>query len=192
MKNNWIFFIFGLLLVAGGSLFFPTLRAQTDDARVNTIGSAETSGLRNTVPNTAELEDKLKEREQQITEKEKQLAEVADRLKVEEQRLKLRIEELDRANAEAASSRAKNIERKDAITKRLLKTFEGMQPKKAAGVMSTLSEDLAVDLLLGMKEKKVSAILDTMEANQASALATALAARRPAQAASSEREESAQ
>ena len=96
------------------------------------------------------------------------------------QNLLSRIQELEKIQGEVESAQGKNKEVNAEIMKKMVKTYETMAPKKAAGVLSVMKDDLAVEVLLKMKEKKLASILDAMEPNRAMTLSSIMAKRRPA------------
>jgi len=180
MKNMWTLFVAGVFSVAVVSLFLRNTQAQSDDARVKNIEDASISGLKTPVPGKSEMEAALVDKEKQLKEKERQIAESEERLKVEEARLKLRISELEKIQDELAKKTSENKAVADSIMKKMVKTFETMAPKKAAGILMIMSDQLAVDLLMNMKEKKVAQVMDVMEPNRAMVLSSAIASRKPA------------
>jgi flagellar motility protein MotE (MotC chaperone) len=94
----------------------------------------------------------------------------------------LRLAELEEVQNAVAKLQTQNKQQNDEILKRLVKTYETMNPKKAAGVIGIMPDSLAIDVLMAMKEKKLASILDVMEPNRAMVLSSLISARRPASA----------
>lgn len=150
------------------------------EARVRRIDDPAISGLKTDVPLSGEMDQALKSKEQELADKERRLKELEERLSVEEARVNARIEEYQKLQDSLEGERSENKKRSEAVLAKLVKTFENMQPKKASGVITVMKDELAVELLLNMKEKKVATILDSMDANRAMTLSSLIAKRRPA------------
>ncbi len=182
MKQVWVLGISGVFL---GILFasfvgMTSARGEKKDERANTIENPAVSGKLVNVPLTKDLEESLKEKEKNLSEKERVLAEKEDALNVEEQRVKQRIAELEELQAEVMKYQEKNSEKADQQMKRLVKTFESMNPKKSSAMLMTMKDELAVDLLMGMKEKKAAIILELMQPERSNFLSSQMVLRRPA------------
>ncbi len=71
----------------------------------------------------------------------------------------------------------KQLGQKDEIEakriKQLSRMYEKMEPAQAAGLMSDLDEDLAVQILSGMKAKAAGRLLDAMNKDKATSLSAA-------------------
>lgn len=179
MRQAWIFFFFAMVTAGLSATFVRGVRAEGEGA-LRTIEKSELRAPRNPVPEFSALEKSLKEREDSLLLRETELREAEDRLRAEELRLKARVQELEEMYQKLDSTEKRLQTRSDDVMKRMIKTFESMAPKKAAGVISVMKDPLAVELLMQMKEKKVASILDVMDPNRAMALSSMMAARRPA------------
>jgi flagellar motility protein MotE (MotC chaperone) len=182
MKQVWVLGISGVFL---GILFASFLgmsnaRGEKKDERANTIADPAVSGKLVEVPLTKELEDSLKAKEKDLAEKERVLREKEEALSVEEQRVKQRIAELEELQNEVMKYQEKNSDKADQQMKRLVKTFEGMNPKKSSAMLMTMKDDLAVELLMNMKEKKAATVLELLQPDRANFLSSQMAQRRPA------------
>lgn len=181
MKNLWTLFIVGLFGVAILSAILTDSRASGNkDERIRKIEDSSISGLRAEVPSVVEMEKGLSDRESEIAERERRVKESEERIKVEEARVNDRIDQLQALLDEVDGKKDENKRTSELVLKKLVKTFESMNPKKAAGVISVMNDPLAVDLLMAMKEKKVAAVLDVMDPARATALSSLVAKRRPA------------
>lgn len=181
MKNLWTFFVMGLFGAAVLSVVMNDTKASdAKDPRVQKIEDSAISGLKTEVPLTKEMEGGLSEREAQIKERERRVQESEERLAVEETRVRERIDELQRLLDELDRRRLENRKTSEAVLAKLVKTFETMAPKKASGVIATMQDDLAVELLMAMKEARVAGVLEVMDPNRAMTLSSSIARRRPA------------
>ncbi len=180
MRYSWFYFIFGFCVVATGSIYFHQSIASSEDQRVKNINDSTLSGAKTPVPSVEEMESGLQTKEKDIEKQEQLIKEREERLQVEEMRFKDKIEELQRVQDEIAKIQSLNKAQADEILSKIVKTYESMAPKKAAGVISVMNDHLAVEVLLKMKEKKIAPILDVMDANRAMTLTSLLAQRRPA------------
>lgn len=182
MKNYWTLLVVGLLSGAFFARHINQSRAAEADktARPARIQDASISGLKVPVPGSGETEAALGQKDKELAERDRKLQIREEQLKVEEQRIKARVEELSKLHDDIASLQTQNKKQSAEVLARMVKTFETMAPKKASGVIAAMADDLAVDLFLAMKEKKVAAILEVMEVSRATALSTLIAQRRPA------------
>ncbi|MBS1982982.1 MAG: hypothetical protein JST16_02320 [Bdellovibrionales bacterium] len=176
MRNFWTLFVLGLFSSAVLTVVF----AENKDPRVKQINDNSISGLKTDVPLSKDMEAALTTRETEVAERERRVKEAEERLTVEESRVKDRVDELQSLLDMLEKKRAENRKVNDETLKRLVKTFESMAPKKAAGVVSVMNDDLAVELMMAMKEKKVAALLEVMDPNRAMTLSSLVAKRRPA------------
>jgi flagellar motility protein MotE (MotC chaperone) len=186
MKNNiWTYFMLGLFLTA---TFVAVVTRETaaEDARVRKVEGAEISGLKVPAPGEKDVSAALTEREERVKGDELRLKEVEARLGVEEARVKARIDELQKIQDDLVTQREKNAVKSSEVLTKLVKTYEKMAPKKAASVIAVMKDELAVELLLSMKEKSVATILDSMDPNRAMQISTLIADRRPAGSAKGE------
>jgi flagellar motility protein MotE (MotC chaperone) len=210
VRQNWSLFIAGLALVVMAAFFMPRSQAETSSesdaskpsvTSVSTpltnenLGSVESgsslaspkedlslSGLKTQVPQSSELETNLQKREKELTAREQRLKEFEDRVKAEEDRVKIRIEDLEKLQSEINAQEEKYKQVDQAIVSRLVKTIETMQPKKASLLMAGLEDEVAIEMSLKLKEKKLAAILDVMDPVRATQISTLLYKRRPAAA----------
>jgi flagellar motility protein MotE (MotC chaperone) len=180
MKSTWIYVIGGFFVVGIFQLVLRPVVAQGNAQPV--VQDKSLSGLRAPVPLTTDLDEALKKKEAEIAARELRVKESEARMTLEEERLRSRLLELEELQSQIAKLQTQNKQQNDEILKRLVKTYEAMNPKKAAGVIGIMPDSLAIDVLMGMKEKKVASILDVMEPNRAMTLSALISARRPASA----------
>jgi flagellar protein FlbB len=176
----FVYVFLGMAAVVGIYKIQRQSFASETDPRVKQKVAPEVSGLKATAPLSDEMIEALNKRDQEIADKERVQKEKEEFIAVEERRIRMRIEELTKVQDELDKSDKANRARSDELFKRMVKTYETMSPKKAAGVISVMKDDLAIDLLLTMKEKKVAAIFDVMDAQRAMKLSSLMARRKPA------------
>lgn len=150
------------------------------DERAKSISDTTVSGRKTEVPLVKDMDESIRAKEKELKEKERVLQEKEEAIAVEDQRVKQRIDELEELQAEVMKYQKKNSESSEAQLKRLVKTIESMNPKKAAAMFGTMKDDLAVELMMNMKEKKVAGVLDLLDPERANLLSIRMAQRRPA------------
>jgi flagellar motility protein MotE (MotC chaperone) len=171
MKTFWTFFICGAFLVV---LVMGTGIAQGEKSGG---GGAETPQV-----SLEGVAQELQEKTLRLSQQEQVLKDWEERLKVQEERLKTRIAELQKIEAAKQKLSAENKKRQEAVEQNLVKTYESMNPRRAADILSVMEESLAVELLMVMKARNVAQILDKMDPNKAMLLSTKIAERKPASA----------
>lgn len=173
MKSFWPYFVMGAFIVFLVGIGVNVASGQkTDDVPEE---SSEAKPV-----NVDELAVELQDKEKSIIERERVLKDWEDRLNVQEARIKSRIEELKTLSDENKKLSEEMQKRQETVEKNLVKTFETMNPKKAAEVLTVMETPLAVELLMAMKSKIVATILDKMDANKAMILSSEIAQRNPA------------
>jgi flagellar motility protein MotE (MotC chaperone) len=175
MKSFWTNFVVGAFVVLLLGLGVKSALGEKSEAAHEKPAAAALppGGLE-------QLAAKLNDKEKSLQDKELRLADWESRLKIQEERIKSRVEEL-RVLTDAQKKHAEEMaKRRKDIEDRMLVTFESMNPKKSAEVLSVMEEDLAVEILLTMKAKKVAAVMDKMDSSKAMSLQTKIAERRPA------------
>jgi flagellar motility protein MotE (MotC chaperone) len=95
-------------------------------------------------------------------------------------RLPSRDVSLDRSYVDIDKSRQDQQKISQETRAKLIKTFEKMQPKKAAAIISNMEDDLAVDLLKSLKEKNVALIFESMAPDRVTVLSSKIAEQKPA------------
>jgi flagellar motility protein MotE (MotC chaperone) len=178
MKSFWTYFVTGAFVVLLlGVGVRSALGEKSESASVPHTAAPSATATKGGVEDLARI---LNEKEKALQDKELRLADLESRLKTQEDRIKSRVEELriltemQKKNSEELSVRRQEIEG------RMIKTFETMNPKKAAEVLSVMDDALAVEVLMAMKSKKVATIMDKMDSNKAMLLQTKIAERKPA------------
>lgn len=183
MRSYWSYFVIGVFAVIIATTVSRNLRAgPPEDARLKTLKDPELSSTKTPVPDAETLEAELVRREEELKERERRMKESEEKLALEESRIKDRIEQLETLLAVSEKKEQENQKVAKETLARLVKTFEAMSPKKAAGVMTVMPDEIAVEMILAMKEKRVASIMDAMDPNRAMTLSSLVARRRPASA----------
>jgi flagellar motility protein MotE (MotC chaperone) len=182
MRQALIFALSGIFLgLVIVSIYNGTAVAKDKkDERAHSIQDKSVAGRKTDVPLVKDMDEALRQKEADLSEKERVLKEKEEALAVEDQRVKQRIDELEALQTEVMKFQKTNSENAETQFKRLVKTIESMNPKKSAQMFMTMKDDLAVELMMAMKEKKVAAVLDLLESERANQLSKQMAQRRPA------------
>jgi flagellar motility protein MotE (MotC chaperone) len=172
MKNFWTLAMVGVFLTV---LFGAVVKASNDSKNEPAEKRLQGQGVQ-----SKDFDNGIKEKAQALEEREKRVRESEERLAVEDERVRARIADLNKLLTDLKDIESKKLESDKKALAKLVKTYETMQPKKAANVISTMGDDLAAEILSQMKEKKVASILESMESNRAMKLSSILARRKPA------------
>lgn len=173
MRQSWPLFVSGMMLALVAVFVLRETQAENSLSRDN-------SGLRAKVPDFRALEGSIAAREKAMETKQLELKALEETLAQERKTLEEKISQMEKLRDEIKVYQEKNEALSDNILGRLVKTYETMEPKKAAGIISVMEDELAVEMLLKMKEKKVSSVLAVMDPSRAMQLSTLVANRRPA------------
>lgn len=117
-------------------------------------------------------------RRSEIDTRERALAQREITLAVAEKRLNDRIEELVSLQTRLKALDAGLKERDAANWSGLVKMYEGMRPRDAAGIFNALDKDVLLEILDRMKPAKAAPLLASMEAEKARQLTADLATKR--------------
>lgn len=129
-------------------------------------------------PAPAPTPDMGNARRSEIDTRERALAQREITLAAAEKRLDDRIEELVSLQTRLKALDAGLKERDAANWSGLVKMYEGMRPREAAGIFNALDKDVLLEILDRMKPAKAAPLLASMEAEKARQLTTDLATKR--------------
>lgn len=115
--------------------------------------------------------DELNDREQRLEEREALIA-------ATERRIDDKLAELRQVQALIEALVKQHEDDQDAQMKSLVKIYENMKPKDAAQIFENLEMDVLLDVVEGMKERKVAPILALMDPAKAQEVTLELAQRR--------------
>ena len=99
-------------------------------------------------------------------------------LTVAERRLDTRIEAMAEQQRQLAAIERSRTEREDGAWRSLVKTYEGMRPSSAAGILEGLEMSVLVEIMDRMGERRAGPILAAMRAERAREVTAELARHR--------------
>ncbi|OGQ94847.1 MAG: hypothetical protein A2521_11265 [Deltaproteobacteria bacterium RIFOXYD12_FULL_57_12] len=118
----------------------------------------------------------LRQERDRLADREKVLAQKEMELKTLEQEVDKKLNELKALREELTELLDRKTTEESGKIEELSKMYEKMEPAKAAAILVTLDEKIAIGLLGGMKKKAAASILDNMEKEKAASLSTAFSA----------------
>lgn len=124
-----------------------------------------------------DLLQKLAERRQDLEARSREMDMREGLLRAAETRIDKKIDELKTVQASIEGLLKKYDDQEDAKLKSLVKIYENMKPKDAARIFEKLEMPVLLDVLAGMKEQKVAAIMAEMDPGKAKAVTGELARR---------------
>lgn len=144
----------GILVLAFLQIAFTKDARSAEGHEVSVVSSGE---------NIQSVAAELDARRTQLEQKEKDLAERDRRIAEREKELDSKILKLE--NLRAAVSGELEVQRKNNEERviKMVNVLETMTPKSAAGVMESLDDGLAVDVLKRMDVKKVAKVMNIMD-----------------------------
>lgn len=164
----------GILLVSASTFAIqwtsqsPAYAQGSENTQSSQWPEAESRGMR-------EILDALKARERALDRREQSLISREADLRAVERDLESRIEELQASRTELEAMLEEADQARLARIKALVKMVESMRASEAAGVVTELPEDLAVEVLDEMKASKAGKLLAKMDAVKAATLAEKMA-----------------
>jgi flagellar motility protein MotE (MotC chaperone) len=130
----------------------------------------------------------LGDRRGQLDQREQDLDTQVQLIAAAEAKLDSRIAEMNGLKADITNLLSQADQQQDAETARLIRVYEAMKPKDAAGRMTLMDDSVRLPMAAKMKERALAAILSQMPAEDAKALTEKLAGRvKDAQAVASAR-----
>ncbi len=115
----------------------------------------------------------LQQEREKLIEREQSLGQREMELKSLEAEVDKKLNELKSLREELQKLLVKKDEEETVKVQELSKMYEKMDPGKAAEVIDTLDQRLAIGVLAGMKKKSAARILDNLDQKKAAALSTA-------------------
>lgn len=119
----------------------------------------------------------LGDRRGQLDQREQNLDVQVQLIAAAEAKLDSRIKEMSDLKADVANLLTQADQQQDAETARLIRVYEDMKPKDAAGRITLMDDSVRLPLAAKMKERPLAAILAQMPAEDAKALTEKLASR---------------
>ncbi|MDW7645434.1 MAG: hypothetical protein SCI25_10345 [Desulfuromonadales bacterium] len=160
MKNLRLLpFLFACLataLLLGPSLLW----AQTESPALQPIQSVEE---RRILFSLQEERTRLEERDRQLDQREMELKSLQAEVDKKLDELNVLRQQFEQLLAERDNREAERLEELSLM-------YEKMDPVKAAAIVSTLDEELAIGILAGMRKKSAGKLLNNMERKKAASL----------------------
>jgi flagellar motility protein MotE (MotC chaperone) len=128
--------------------------------------------------NEVDVLEKLSARRQALDGREHDVELRENLLKAAEERIDKKIAEMQALQKDVQGMLQKVDEEDDAKIKSLVKIYETMKPKDAARIFEQLEMPVLLKVVEGMKDTKVSGVMEVMDSGKAKALTDAIAARR--------------
>jgi flagellar motility protein MotE (MotC chaperone) len=128
--------------------------------------------------NEVDVLEKLSARRQALDAREKDIAGHENLLKAAEDRIDKKIAEMKALQSDVKVMLQKIDAEDDAKLKSLVKVYETMKPKDAARIFEQLDMPVLLGVVSNMKEAKIAAVMEAMDAAKAKTLTDALVARR--------------
>lgn len=138
-----------------------------DKTKVNIKSEPENQNLN---PEEVTLFNKLEERRQQLDQRESDLKKLDEELHNQKLMLEEKLKQLEELRKGIATQLDDRIKTDDSKVGKLVEMYSNMKPIKAAKVMETINEDLAIEVLKKMKKKEAADILNMMEQTKAQKL----------------------
>lgn len=114
--------------------------------------------------------DKLKQRKDELDMREKELAQLEEELQRQKVELDKRIAQLEEMRGQIAQVLKDRVEVDQEKVTKLVDLYSNMKPKQAADVISSINEDLAVEVLAKMKKKSAAEIMNLLPPDKAKIL----------------------
>ncbi len=115
----------------------------------------------------------LQQERQNLMQERRKLADKKKELKRLEAEVDKKLDQLETTRLEIKKLLTQKNAREQKRIRDLSKMYAKMSPDKAAGIVSTLDQKLAVNLLANMKTKAAAKILNNMDREKAASLSTA-------------------
>jgi flagellar motility protein MotE (MotC chaperone) len=128
--------------------------------------------------NEVDVLEKLSARRQALDGREHDVELRENLLKAAEDRIDKKIAEMKALQKDVQAMLEKVDQQDDAKLQSLVKIYETMKPKDAARIFEQLEMPVLLKVVEGMKDTKVSAVMEVMDSGKAKALTDAIAARR--------------
>jgi flagellar motility protein MotE (MotC chaperone) len=119
------------------------------------------------VPEDGSYIKKLNERKNELDRKEVSLNELEAELHKQRLEIEERIKQLEQLRGSLAGMLQDKVEVDDEKVGKLVEFYSNMKPKQAADIISTVNEDLAVEILGRMKKKNAAEILNLLPPKKA-------------------------
>ncbi|MGE4580231.1 MAG: MotE family protein [Desulfuromonadales bacterium] len=160
MKNLRLLPVLFACLTAPLFLEPSLLRAQTESLALQPIQSVEE---RRILLSLQEERTRLEERDRQLDQREMELKSLQAEVDKKLDELNVLRQQFEQLLAERENREAERLGELSLM-------YEKMDPVKAAAIISTLDEELAIGILAGMRKKSAGKLLNNMERKKAASL----------------------
>lgn len=112
----------------------------------------------------------LSRRKDELDLRQKELNELEEELQKQRKEIEARIKHLEQVREQIASVLKDRVQIDQEKVDKLVEVYATMRPQQAAQVISTINEDLAIEILAKMKKKSAAAILNLLDPAKAQKL----------------------
>lgn len=105
---------------------------------------------------------KLNQRKKELDQREKELSELEQELHNQRSEIEARIKKLEQIRSQIADVLKERVGSDQEKVKKLVEFYSNMKPQRAAQILATVNEDLAVEILGKMKKKNAADILNLL------------------------------
>lgn len=199
LRNKTILIGFGLLLSLAFAAFparhgysMDQIRSLVNKVRPGTFPELDTGKKKAPTPRTAAKPDRdalteterqillsLMERKRQLDERDTLLNQREEQLRALRDNVQQQVAELKRLQTEIeASMEAKKAQDAENL-KKVVGLYNGMDPARAAQKIRTLKPNVAVQILMGMNQRKAARVLEELPPDNAKQITEAIVSKAP-------------
>lgn len=113
---------------------------------------------------------KLNERKKQLDQREQELSQLEEELHKQKVEIDQRIQQLQEIRDQIAGTLQERVEIDQERINTLVEFYSSMRPQQAAGIMASINEDLAIEVLSRMKRQNAAEIMNLMDPEKAQVL----------------------
>lgn len=132
--------------------------------------SAQSTSERNLTPEELTLFNKLEERRGELDKRETELKKLEEELQHQKVMLEEKMKALESLRTNIASQLDDRVKADETQVEKLVAMYSNMKPQRAAKILETVNEDLAVEVLRNMKRDKAADILNMLDSAKAQKL----------------------
>lgn len=126
--------------------------------------------FQNMTPEELALFRSLEERKRQLDAREGEIKKLEEELHKQKMELDKKLAQLDQLRGQIGNQLEERVKTDSEQVDKLVAFYSGMKPQKAAKIMETINEDLAIEVLKKMKKKEASEIMNMLEPAKAQKL----------------------
>ena len=150
----------------------PSAGAQAEKKSLDqTSSESQNSNVeRNLTPEESALFNKLEERRGELDQREAELKKLEEELQQQKVMLEEKMKALEDMRTKIAIQLDDRVKADETQVEKLVAMYSNMKPQRAAKILETVNEDLAVEVLRNMKRDKAADILNMLDAAKAQKL----------------------